>query len=238
MGEKVLLEGLNPIGIKILPPFASSWEKKFMNPIQIKLTKLLLWSERYKFKELMDYVLPNNQKVEIIIFKGKSPNIGATTLFKTIIINEDLFLKYSKIIQDYVIVHELGHSRFSNLAFVIISLVLLMAHLIKIFGFAIIIVLITTFIIPKFWIYICISLGIWGGIFLLIGLLITWKSEMDADFYAIKLLGVDKFISCKEEIKNRHSKISIRQRIENGLSYPPDKLIFYLWNKKYGGGGQ
>ena len=204
-----------------------------MNAIQIKLTKLSLRLNRYKFKEIKEFVLPNNQKVEIITFEGKHSNIGATTLFKTIIINEDLFLKYPKIIQDYVIAHELGHSRFSNLVFVIISFALLVANLLKILGF---VAIISSFIISSilnYYYVFFVTLGIWGLIFFIIGLLITWKSEIDADFYAIKLLGLEKFISCKKVIKNKHSKIPIRRRIENVLSYPPDKLIFYLWDKKF-----
>jgi hypothetical protein len=71
-----------------------------------------------------------------------------------------------------------------------------------------------------------------GVIFFLIGLLIIWKSEIDADFNAIELLGFEKFLSCQEEIRIRH-KTTVRKKLIPLLLHPPDKLIFYLANKKF-----
>jgi hypothetical protein len=131
-----------------------------MTPIQIKLTKFLLSLNRYKFKQLREYVLPNNLRVEIITFEGKSSQIGITTPFKTIIINEDLFHKYTKAVQDYVIAHELGHRRFSYPIFNFISLLLLFGFILEILGLLVIIFSVMLIIIFKFLVFFC--LGLWG----------------------------------------------------------------------------
>ena len=188
-----------------------------------------------KLIEIKKFNLKNDQKIDIFTFDGEYHFKGQATLFSTIIVKNELFYKYSKNVQDYIITHEYGHIRFPLLFYLLFTIILVVSLLFEILGFIILIsslILIIPLLYYNFTNWHSIISIIFGSLQItMIGLFITWLSEFDADSYAIRLLGLNNVIMARQEIIKNSKESSISGKILNFLTHPPPKFTFYLYQK-------
>ena len=197
-----------------------------MNTILLGLTKFSIWSQNGKFIRTQIIRIPNYIEQEVAIFSGDTWFIGQCTLFRTIIINESVL--ENKRLLDYVLIHEFAHTKqwwslFSiPLGFVLIfsfytifvSLIFLIQAITSInatylFGFIVwLIISIFTFVIP------C---------------LFSWILEFDAEFAAIKYMGLDTFIEIRGDLQKTRT-LSLSGRIIRRLTHPTDGITVRVWH--------
>ena len=198
------------------------------------LTKWQLRANGSEFVGLKKYPLPNDKEVDVFVFDTDYQCKGAATLFSTIAVKNDIFNKYSRAVQDYIISHEMGHIRHPILFYLATHLLLFVLTMLK--GMAI---------------YTLASSFIWGGLIIfhelsiLYGILIVaysilaiilsiffaWVSELDADFYAIGLLGLNTVIMARAEMSAKEGILSSRRKLSRFTRRPPPQLTFYLYKK-------
>lgn len=199
------------------------------------LTKWYLKHNKLRFVEIKRFNLKNNAKVDVFTFDGDYRYIGAATLFSTIVVNNELFYKFSKNVQDYIISHEYGHIRFPILIELFFSFILLCASFLQFIGFSLLVISLVL-IIPltyyKFPILYILDFTFCGLSLFIFGLFWKWLSELDADFYAIKLCGLDETITARNEIAQKNGKLSIKAKMLRYSSRMPPKLTFYLYRLK------
>jgi len=191
-----------------------------LNKIQLLLTKLYIKLIGCSFKELREYTLPNDQKVELLVFKKDFIYSGQATPFRTIIVHENVFAD-SKKVQDFVVSHEFGHTRVPIALYWVILLIMALFFL---SGVGLLIYSLKSSSIYHF---------ILGVIFLLIIVMISWILEISAIFFAIKLLGEKRIKLALAEMRSKKKKRSTGQRIIYFMTHPPNKLTFYLFDKIY-----
>lgn len=206
-----------------------------VSKLQKSLTKLFLKSQKLKLIEIKKFNLKNNKKIDIFTFDGDYHFKGQATLFSTIIVQNELFYKYSKNVQDYIVSHEYGHIRFPLLFNLLLLFILVISLFIEILGLIILIsslILIIPLLFYNFTNWESIISIIFGSLQItIIGLFITWLSEFDADSYAIRLLGLNNVIMARQEIIQNSIESSIMKQILIFLTHPPPKLTFYLHKK-------
>ena len=199
------------------------------------LTKWYLKRNKLRLIEIKRFNLKNNVKVDVFTFGGHYRYVSEITPFSTIVANNELFYKYSKNVQNYFISHEYGHIRFPIFRQLLFTLILLCASFLQFIGFILLmfsLILIIPLIYYEFSILYIRDFTFCGLLLFIIGLFCKWLSELDADFYAIKLCGLDEIIAARNEIEQKEGKISIKTKILRYSSRMPPKLTFYLYRLK------
>ncbi len=183
-----------------------------LNARSIEYTTEYLKEHKCELREIKEYLLPNGKTVKLFVFKGRFLYMGQATKYSTIIIDEKVFTEHSKDFQDYVILHEYAHIR---------------SPIINVLSFFI--PLITLF----FGIFVFLSLitmpSIFGVVLLIFLLLVAGLPEVDAEFYAIKILGLNKILSIHKEIRPKKSQKSIINEIASIITHLPVRLIFLFY---------
>lgn len=178
------------------------------------------------FKEARNYNL-KGQRVELVTYTGDHFSGGQALPFLGIMIDERLFTDFSKNVQDFVIAHEYGHRRFPKIISLILFIILFATPFIELAGFVSSIIFLILSIFYSIFIFEFIA----GLIMFLLALSINWGSELDADFYAIDLIGLDNTKLAFEEMKSKKTKKSKSENIFYRLTHPPNKLTLYLYKK-------
>ncbi len=205
-----------------------------VNRLQALLTKWQLRVNGAEFVGLKKYPLPNNKEADIFVFDADYQCKGASTLFSTITIKNNIFDNYSQRVQDYIISHEMGHIRHPALFYLTTHLLLFAFSILK--GIAICILALS---------FIWSGLIIFHELSILHGLLIvaysiltimlstffSWVSELDADFYAIGLLGLNNIMIARIEMTAEEGMIPFRKKLSRFTRRPPPQLTFYLYKK-------
>ena len=205
-----------------------------VNELQVLLTKWQLRANGSEFVGLKKYPLPNNKEADVFVFDTDHQCKGAATLFSTIAVKSDIFNEYSITVQDYIISHEMGHTRHPILLNLATHLLLFVLTILK--GMAI-----CTLALSFIWggLIIFHVLSILYGIIIvtysilaiMLSTIFAWVSELDADFYAIGILGLDTVIMARAEMSAKEETLSFRRKLSRFTRRPPPQLTFYLYKK-------
>jgi hypothetical protein len=203
-----------------------------MNIAILWLTKKYIYFIGGKFVRTEVIRLPNEKEQEVIVIShDKWPLLGQFTLFGTTIIHESAFR--TERLLNYVALHEIGHRKqgygyfifpllvicaFAFLAFVSIALWSILDS---------IIFFKSSYLLTAF-LALCLaafSLGVLG--------IYSWILELNAEFYAIRKLGLQGVLAAREDIPE-HPKFSWYLRAWGLLTHPPNSVTIsvYYWTHK------
>jgi Zn-dependent protease with chaperone function len=210
-----------------------------MNKILLWLTKKYIRFGGGRFERIQTYTLPNGKQTEICIFSKEDHFFAGQNvpLLNTIIIDEDLFERYSKTTIDFVVAHEFGHKK-TNL---IIKYVLMCIWVfIGLMFFGTSIAIISSILIAVFSLIVkghtnffpVINFIILGLILMLFFGLISWITETIAERYAIKMLGRAKYRLVLAETKRKRKKKPFHIRFIMRLTHPSDSLYAFIYLRK------
>lgn len=205
-----------------------------MNALQDLLTRWQLRLNGSEFVGIKKYPLPNNEEADVFVFDTDHQFKGAATLFSTIAVKSDIFNKYSRAVQDYIISHEMGHIRHPVLFYLAIHLLLFVLTVLK--GMAVCTLalsfiwagLIIFYELPMLYGILIVTYSILA---IMLSVFFAWVSELDADFYAIGLLGLDTVMMARAEMSEEEGVLSSRRKISRLTRRPPPQLTFYLYRK-------
>lgn len=201
------------------------------NKIIEKVTVLYLRFGFGKFIKKIEYTYKNSRNT-VYLFSSKSEKGAHCTPFNTILMQDILFKKYSKLFRDYVFLHESGHIKMNYFIQILFYLIAIPA----VFLFFAIIPFI--FLVPLFLLHFGFSIEFafiafitYLAIFLILNLIIlvtNWYVEGYAELFAIKVLGEKKYLLCYKEQKQKAKKRIFFKRYFYRLIYPPKKLIVWI----------
>lgn len=204
--------------------------KQTMNPILLRLTKLHIRLVGGRFVRTQTMRTPNGVEQEVTVFSSDKPmSVGQCTPIKTIIIHESVL--ENEQLSDYVLIHEMAHKK-QWWSFFAIPLCILV-----IFGFF---SLVSAFM---FLIQSLISmnpsylLGFAGFLVafvlaLIIPCAFSWMMELNADFAAIKQMGLEAFVGVRDELRKTH-KLTASWRIISWLTHPPLGITVRAWRWRH-----
>ena len=156
-------------------------------------------------------------------------------MFGGIFLNEQKLEEFSERVQDYVFLHEYGHSRLHLL----IRLLSVAAQIV-----ITVLTLLIAVSVPTLWVFGIIQFGLSQelivyiiGSSLVLGLaiisliIVRWLDEGYAELFAASKLGVSEYTEVRNEIYNKRSSSSIRGIIFF-IRYPPTRLVVYFARQK------
>ena len=187
-----------------------------MNSILLKLTKWHINLGNGKYVRIETVKLPNGKDQEIAIFSCDKPlYIGQCTPFRTIIIHEPVL--NDKQLLNYVLLHEMGHKTQWWSIFILPLIILVPASM---FGLILAFVSLIQSMLQLNASQLLYFLGelILAGLLLLIPCAFSWAMELDAEFQAIKVIGLDSFLDIRNNLKKspKPSKVYVViARIDN-----------------------
>ena len=196
-----------------------------MNVIVSKLTKWHISSIRGNYVRTQTTIFPDGKEREIMIFSGeKALYLGQCTILRKIIIHEGIL--DNNLLFYYVLSHEFAHSKQWWEVFIIplilllpISLCLLMLSLFNLF--------LATIELNLYNLLVSIAGILVSGLLFAVPCGFSWIMELNADFAAIKKVGLQTFIDIKNAPKllkrNFYSNIIIF------MTHPPTKFTIKLW---------
>ena len=197
-----------------------------MNSILLKLTKWHINSTNGKYVRTEMVKLSNGKDQEIVIFSNENPlYIGQCTPFRTIIIHEPVL--NDKQLLNYVLLHEMGHKRQWWSIFILPLIILVPASMfVVLFAFVSLLQSIWQFNVSQL-LYFLGEL-ILAGLLLLIPCAFSWVMELDAEFQAIKVIGLDSFIDIRNNIK-KSPKPSKGYMVIARMTHPPTSATIRCW---------
>ena len=197
-----------------------------MNSILLGLTKLHIRSVNGRFVRTQTMKIPNGIEQEVAIFSGDKPIfLGQCTPFRTIIIHESVL--NNERLSNYVLIHELAHRKqwWSFFAIPLSFLVILSFYfLVLAFVFLIqsLIAMNPSYLLG-FMRYVIMSV-----LALIIPCAFSWMLELNADFVAIKHIGLEAFLEIRDELRKTR-KLTLSLRIINWLTHPPVGITVRVW---------
>jgi len=211
------------------------------------LKKMYDWMVDFAFSQYMknrpiigieSRVLPNNERVEYVKFRGNPSDVLAQYIYRRIIVLEYLFLNYSENTQNIIIAHELGHKKIPWFAALPLQvIVVFMALVTLLFPLAIAASAFFFFrsnplTLSTFSMFI-FSASIIEIIFLSLSTIPSWILEGQAELFAINVVGLEAYNLYLEE---RHQKRHIREKsifeaIQCNVFYPPTFLVLLVHSK-------
>jgi hypothetical protein len=197
-----------------------------MNAIKSKLSKWQIHNIGGNYVQTQTIKLPDGKEREIMIFAGdKALYLGQCTIFQTILIHESTLS--NKPLFDYILLHELIHTKQWWSVFIVPLIILIPVSLLLLI-FSLVNLLLGV-----------MELNLYGLLSSLVGILISaflfsipcsfsWIMELNADFKAIKEIGFESFIEIKNAPKilkrNFYSSIIIM------MTHPPTMVTVKLWH--------
>jgi Zn-dependent protease with chaperone function len=197
-----------------------------MNSILLKLTKRHIQGANGKYVRTQTVKLPSGKNQEIIIFSNDKPlYLGQSTFFGTIIIHESL-LNDERLL-NYVLLHEMAHKKQWWSYFIIPLLLLVLASF-----FSVIFALFTLIdsIInrnPGQLLTFLIELLV-AGVLLFVPCAFSWVMELDAEFQAIKVIGLVAFTDIRKNL-NKFPKPSKTFMVIARMTHPPTSVTIRCW---------
>jgi len=175
-----------------------------MNSTLLRLTKLhirLHAAGRFVSTQTME--TPNGKEQEVAIFSGVRPaSLGQCTPFKTIIIHESVL--GNEPLSKYVLVHEMAHKKQWWSFFKIPLCLLVLLGLIN-----------------DRWVLMSVLTLVTLSAF-------SWILELNADFVAIRHLGLDAFLGIRGRLREI-CKPTSSSIIVNYLTHPPIGVTVLIW---------
>lgn len=187
--------------------------------------------------DMRKILLPNGENVTVSVYSKEGDIcLGQVTPANNIIVNEILFKTFSKRVQDYVLLHEFGHKRSSVLVqllvWVVVGFSAIAALLLSVSLFSFLFSWIVMFLINPERVWVILPIVATNLVLLFIFLLVSWFGEINADFYAIKIMGLEKVKQAKKEIKQK-SKINKIQKLVVLVTHPPNFIVLRLCRLLY-----
>lgn len=192
-----------------------------------------------KFVKKIDYNYKDFKKTVYIFSDNDSGRAGHTSPFGTILLNENLFKKYSSNVRNIVFLHEVGHTKM-NIFFIILFYILAIPILLFLLVSGLVLILIPfviIIIIFKFGfhlIYVLVPI-IYSVLLCILSsalfLIISWIDEGYAELFALRVAGVKNYFSAINEIKSKRKKFSILSRYFEFLQYPSPKIVVWLYQR-------
>ena len=173
-----------------------------MNSTLLKLTRSHIHLIGGKFVRTQIVKTPDGIEEEVAIFSGdKTTFLGQCTPFRTIIIHESVL--NNERLSNYVFIHEMAHKK-QWWSFFAIPLCFLV-----VFSF--------------FYLAWAVTLLAFVSLFVL-----SWIMELNADFVAIKDVGLQPFSEIKDELRKTR-KLTVGSRIIKWLTHPPVGMTMRVW---------
>jgi len=201
-----------------------------MNSILLRLTRLHIRLIGGKFIRNQIMKTPNGIEQEVTIFSGdKSIFLGQFTPFRTIIINESVLGDAR--LSNYVLIHEMAHKKqwWSYLAIPLLLLVVY-GFLGLTWAFVLLILSLISMnpsYLLRFALYVAISL-----LALIIPCAFSWALEMNADFAAIRQMGLKTFEEIRDDLRKTR-QLPLRSRVVIWLTHPPAGLTVRIWRWRH-----
>jgi len=197
-----------------------------MNPLLFGLTKLHILSLGGKFVRTQSLVTTAGEEQEVVVFSGAKPlYTGQCTPYKTVVIHEEAL--NNKELLDYVLIHEIAHTKqwwsiliYPLCVLPIIGLIVLTGAIISLILWA---VSMNLGYFVQFAIGILISV-----IFITIPCLFSWIMEALAEFQVIKTLGLKQYEDIAKLSGKR--KLGIGQKVIIRATHPPKHLVIKAWS--------
>lgn len=199
-----------------------------MNVVLLWLTKQYLRLIDGKFLRIEVIKLLDEEKQEVIVISSdKWPLLGQRTLFGTTIIHESAFS--TERLLNYVFIHEIGHKKqwygfliyplivvcmLGAMAFFLMSLLSLLASLI--------------FLNPSYLLTTLFALCFMALSFAILGIF-SWALELDAEFYAIRKLGLWGVLAARADIP-KSRKFPWYLRALGLLTHPSTGLTIRIYH--------
>lgn len=184
---------------------------------------------KYKYKE---------HHHDVYIYRDEELR-GYTSPVNIILMSEKIFKEYSKNVQDYIFLHELGHTKVKWPLQILLYTILIPFYLLMIFSWVLIPLLILLFAIKGASWFMIIGYSL-DGILLIamlnaIVMMPNWTSEAHADIFAIRILGKKKYKKCMSEVRAKAKKRNVLSMVIHKyhyrLIYPPIKLLFWIYDR-------
>lgn len=209
------------------------WGAHLISSIKNRATRIYA---RYGFgqiNEVSEYSALGISK-DVYWFSSDSNKAGHCTPFNTLLMNKQPFEELSENAQDYVFLHETGHSKLRfplNLIMYALLIPTMVLAAISPFAalFQITVTLYTTTSIHLT--TIAIVVGIFTVVFCsTLFLLASWLSEGHAELYTVNKLGCKKYLQISKEIRE-YADRSLVRRVIHRVKYPPPRLVIWVSQK-------
>lgn len=197
-----------------------------MHPILLGLTKLHIRLINGRFVRTQTMKTPNGIEQEVAIFSCDKPIfLGQCTPFRTIIIHESVL--NNERLSNYVLIHEIAHTKQWWSFFAIPLCFLVIASFFSLacaFAFLIQSLISTnpSYLLGFMW---CVIISVLA---LIIPCAFSWMLELNADFVAIKHIGLEAFLEIRDELRKTR-KLTVSSRIINRLTHPPVGITVRVW---------
>ncbi len=197
-----------------------------MNSILLGLTKSHIRLINGRFVRTETMRIPNGIEQEVAIFSGDKPILlGQCTPFRAIIIHESVL--NSERLSNYVLSHEMAHRKqwWSFLAIPMCFPVILSFLFIGQALFFLIQSLASmspSYLLGFMW---CVLMSVLA---LIIPCAFSWLLELNADFVAIKHIGLKAYLEIRDELRKTR-KPTVSSTIINRLTHPPAAITVRVW---------
>lgn len=205
--------------------------KRFQHNQTLKTLK----SNKRSFIKIQKYNLPNNTSEEIYVFKKEEELTLGQSIWGTIVLNNTVN-SFPENAKNYILLHEQGHLRLNPIISILLVIGIVSSAIIALSGILGVIGLLLFSLIKQ-----PIINPIYGVISIAILTLpyciLQFLNEGNADYQAIKTLGVKKFKAAKKEIKaeTKHLKNKLPKwklilyNTYIKLTYPPENWIIKIY---------
>jgi hypothetical protein len=202
--------------------------------IQHILTAFILRLQGAKIKETTECEY-NGYINEVYIYTSNSKNNAQAYPWGTIVFPEFIFTNYSKVVQNYFFLHELGHLKLNLLIKLFVYVLFSVSMFLSLSGGMFLLILIITTLIKVF----PVSNFAFGFtyysryviFFGLLGILTFWLHELNADMFAISSLGKESFVEARNEMRVKSVNPRLTEKIIQRILYPPSSLLWYIFNR-------
>lgn len=182
----------------------------------------------------------HGETARVYWIEDKDNPMGHTTLINTILLNKTVLDDYSKVANDYIFLHELGHVSRPLFARLIFYLLALPSGLLAVAAITLFPTLVIQAAKAPSWniaIVHLITTSVLAVVPVIIFSLVNKAEELAADLYAIDRLGRVQYKDARDEISPR-SRTSRIRHILNRIIYPNPSTVVWVYaklNSEYSG---
>ena len=203
--------------------------------IQDRLTGFFLKMQNAEVKETIEYGYGGYDN-EVYIYSSNSKKKAHANLWGTIVMPEFLFTEYSKVVQNYFFLHELGHLKFNLLIKIFVYILFMVTLLASLSGGVFLLILIITMLINVFpvsnFIVGFVYYSRYVILFGLVAMSISWLYELNADIFAVEIIGKESYLEVRDELHAKSGKVGLIEKIRYRFLYPPFRLLWYILTRK------
>jgi len=170
--------------------------------------------------------IPNGVEREVTIFSGdKTIFLGQCTPFRKIIIHESVL--NNERLSNYVLIHEMAHTK-QWWSFFAIPLCFLVIFSFFSLAWAFVFLIQSLISMNPRYLLGFMRCVIMFVLALIIPCAFSWVLELNADFVAIKHIGLQTFLEIREDLR-KIRKLTVSSRIINWLTHPTAGITVRVW---------